>query len=45
MEIGTSEGSFCDITAHIFSFTNISSGEIKHKWTNEKFWQKKIKEN
>jgi len=35
MEMGMSEGSFCDIVAHIFSFTNISSREIKHKWTNE----------
>ena len=31
MEMGMSEGSFCDIVAHIFSFTNISSREIKHK--------------
>lgn len=31
MEMGTSEGSFCDIKAHIFSFTNSSSREMKHK--------------
>lgn len=31
VEMGTREGSFCDIVAHTFSFTNISSREIKHK--------------